>query len=537
MNPAGETRDRWWRNAVFYEVYVRSFADGNADGVGDLPGVRARLPYLAELGVDAIWLTPFYRSPMADGGYDVADHCDVDPIFGTLADFDAVLSDAHKLGLRVTVDLVPNHSSAEHRWFIEAVLSAPGSDARRRYHFRAGNRVPNNWESDFGGPAWTRSVNADGSLGEWYLHLFAPEQPDFDWSNPEVHHEFERVLRFWLDRGVDGFRVDVAHGLVKAAGLPDNPPRGLLAERPGYLPVGHQWDQPGVHAIFRRWRIISDSYPGDRMLIGEAWVDGQDALARYVRPDELHQAFNFAFLQTSWVAGDLRCVITDCLRAARQVGSAPTWVLSNHDVVRHLSRYGDGHRGWLRARSAILLILALPGAVYLYQGEELGLPEVELPSAALRDPTWERSGRTRRGRDGARVPIPWTGDRPGWGFTEPGVTPWLPMPAGWERYAADGQSRDESSMLCLYRLALRIRSERWWIASEELRWCETSSGMLTFRRGRLLCATNFGPDPVAVPTGARLLLRSTGIENEPLEQDCTGWWLQPGDGSDSIADG
>ncbi len=540
MQSPGGTGRPWWRDAVFYEVYVRSFADGNADGVGDLIGARGKLQYLVDLGVDAIWLTPFYRSPMADGGYDVADHCDVDPMFGTLDDFDALLADAHQLGVKVTVDLVPNHCSIEHRWFVEAAHSAPGSDARRRFHFRDGDLIPNNWESDFGGPAWTRLVNEDGSIGQWYLHLFAPQQPDFDWSNPDVHDEFDRILRFWLDRGVDGFRVDVAHGLVKAAGLPDNPPPAVSSplDTPTpavYRPVGHQWDQPGVHEVFRRWRSIVDSYPGDRMTIGEAWVDGQDALARYVRSDELHQAFNFAVLQAPWVAGDLRSVIEDCLRAAGHVGSAPTWVLSNHDVVRHPTRYGGGPQGLLRARAAILLVLALPGAAYLYQGEELGLPEVELPDTALRDPTWERSGRTRRGRDGARVPIPWVGDRPGLGFTDPAATPWLPLPPGWDGFAADGQLRDDASMLGLYRAALRIRNARWRTAADNLEWLSAPPEVLAFRRGRLLCVVNVGEVAVVPPQEVQLLLRSNGFGSEPLERDGSGWWLLPADGPAGIS--
>lgn len=405
----------WWQDAVIYQVYPRSFADSNGDGMGDLEGVRSRLPYLRALGVDAVWLSPFYASPQADAGYDVADYRAIDPMFGSLLDADALIRDAHELDLRVIVDVVPNHSSDQYDWFRRALKDGPGSALRERYHFRPGKGAhgelpPNDWESIFGGPAWTRTTDPDGTPGEWYLHLFAPEQPDFNWDHPAVADEFRSILRFWLDMGVDGFRVDVAHGLVKAAGLPDIGETGgdsqlkLLGN--DVMPF---FDQDGVHEIYRSWRTILDEYPGDRIAVAEAWTPTVERTANYVRPDEMHQAFNFQYLSTFWDAAALRDVIDTSLAAMRPVGAPTTWVLSNHDVTRHTTRFahpvalgtqlrdaGDRELGARRARAATLLMLALPGSAYLYQGEELGLPDVtDLPDEARQDPrTSARPGRT-----------------------------------------------------------------------------------------------------------------------------------------------
>ncbi|HCA85737.1 MAG TPA: alpha-glucosidase, partial [Streptomyces sp.] len=412
----------WWRDAVIYQIYVRSFADGDGDGVGDLRGARERLPHLARLGVDAVWLTPFYASPQADGGYDVADYRTVDPLFGDLDDARALLRTAHRLGLRVIMDVVPNHTSDRHEWFRQALHEGPGSPARARYLFRpgrgpAGELPPNDWESVFGGPAWTRTENPDGTPGEWYLHLFAPEQPDLDWDDAEVRREFDAILRFWLGLGVDGFRVDVAHGMVKAEGLPDighgQQARLIGTQR---LPF---FDQDGVHEIHRHWRRLLDSYDGERIGVAEAWAPTSERLALYVRPDEMHQAFNFQFLRSPWDAGELRAVIDESLRATGSVGAATTWVLSNHDVVRHSTRYApdDPEQGLRRARAAALLMLALPGSAYIYQGEELGLPEVtDLPDTVRQDPSFLRSDGQDGLRDGCRVPIPWSGTEEPYGF-------------------------------------------------------------------------------------------------------------------------
>ncbi|MEU8200922.1 glycoside hydrolase family 13 protein [Streptosporangium sp. NPDC049046] len=518
---------RWWRDAVIYQVYVRSFADGNGDGVGDLIGVRGRLPYLADLGVDAIWLTPFFTSPMADFGYDVADYRDVDPIFGSLADAGALIDDAHRHGLRVIVDVVPNHTSDRHAWFLEALAAPPGDPARERYIFREGRGVggelpPNDWESVFGGPAWTRLPD-----GEWYLHLFAPQQPDLNWENPEVHAEFESILRFWLDMGVDGFRIDVAHGMVKAEGLPDVG----HADQVGMIgtEVVPFFDQDGVHEIHRAWRKLLDSYPGERIGVAEAWAPSSQRLANYVRPDEMHQAFNFHFLVTPWEAAPFRAVIQESLTTAGMVGAPSTWVLSNHDVKRHLTRYGGGEIGLRRSRAAALLTLSLPGSAYVYQGEELGLPEVlDLPEEFQRDP--QRLRNPDHGRDGCRVPLPWADDEPHFGFSLPGAeATWLPMPPSWGPLSVASQLDDPLSTLNLYREALRIRRERRSFDDAPLTWLDSPEGTLAFSRGEgFACTLNLTGEPVELPAPGRILLASTETAVEDgvvrLAPDSAVWW-------------
>ena len=508
------TTTRWWRDAVIYQVYVRSFADSDGDGIGDLPGIRSRLPYLADLGVDALWITPFYTSPMADFGYDVADYRDVDPIFGTLEDARALVREAHDQGLRVIVDVVPNHTSDRHRWFQEALDSAPGSAARARYFFRDGRgpdgaEPPNDWESVFGGPAWTRVPD-----GQWYLHLFAPEQPDLDWDNPEVHTEFQDILRFWLDIGVDGFRVDVAHGMVKAPGLPDvGHADQIRMLGTAVLPY---FDQDGVHEIHRAWRRLLDSYGGERIAVAEAWASSQERLSAYVRPDELHQAFNFPYVTADWDARAKRNVIEESMRTNELVGAAPTWVLSNHDVKRHVTRYGDGELGVRRARAAALLMLALPGSAYIYQGEELGLAEVlDLPAEYLQDP--QRARDPESGRDGCRVPLPWSGEEPPFNFSA--FKSWLPIPDRWQGLTVEKQSADPESMLSLYRAALRIRREHPALGDGTLHWLVGPPGTLVFARGdsadgdgtRLTCAVNLSDKTVRIPTYGRPLLASAPI--------------------------
>ncbi|MBT8227903.1 MAG: glycoside hydrolase family 13 protein [Dactylosporangium sp.] len=532
----------WWQAAVIYQVYPQSFADSNADGIGDLPGITSRLGHLATLGVDAVWLSPFYRSPMRDGGYDVADYRDVDPMFGTLADFDALLAEAHRLGLRVIVDIVPNHTSSEHRWFVEALAAPSGSAARDRYIFRQGSgpdgdEPPNDWQSVFGGLAWTRVAD-----GEWYLHLFDSSQPDLDWLNREVHAEFESTLRFWLDRGVDGFRVDVAHGLIKADGLPDvghTNQGGIIGRDP--LPY---FDQDGVHEIYREWRKIIDSYPGERIAVAEAWTSTVERAARYVAPDELHQAFNFEYLFTPWSATDLRASIDGSIAACGAIGAPPTWVLSNHDVQRHTTRYGAlGAAGLRRARAATLLTMALPGSCYLYQGEELGLPEVtDLPPDARRDPQWFRTNGAEPGRDGCRVPMPWSGTTPPFDFS-PGesAAPWLPVPASWASMTAERQAANPGSTLSLYRTALRIRKEHPALGyGPPLRWLDTPTGVLAFVReperdtaaggAPLTCVVNLTEAPVSlrdVLERADLgppLLASDRLSGDQLPPDTAAWW-------------
>jgi len=511
----------WWREAVFYQIYVRSFADGNGDGIGDLAGIRARLPYLSLLGVDALWLTPFYSSPMADHGYDVADPRAVDGVFGDLDAFDALLADAHALGLKLLVDLVPNHTSDEHVWFQEALAAGPGSPARARYHFRPGrgadgSEPPNNWPSVFGGPAWQRIDD-----GEWYLHLFAPQQPDLNWTNPDVAADLERTICFWLDRGTDGFRIDVAHGLAKPPGLPDMDipaDTAILPEIPGDL----RFDQDGVHDLHRMIRRVVDRYPG-RMAVGEVWVRDDERLARYIRPDELHQVFNFHLLEAAWKAEELIAAIVRSHDVGTSVGLTPTWVLSNHDTIREVTRYGDGDTGRRRARAAIVLELALPGATYIYNGAELGLPEVRLPDDALQDPTWERSGHRERGRDGARVPMPWSGVQPPYDFTT-GAATWLPMPDDWAELTVERELDDAGSMLSLYRQALALRRDRPEMTGPGIAWYGAPDGCLAFRRdGGLTCALNATDAPVPLPPGTVVLASAPLAGDGMLPGDAAAW--------------
>ncbi|MFF5014360.1 glycoside hydrolase family 13 protein [Streptomyces sp. NPDC001165] len=536
----------WWRQAVIYQVYPRSFADADGDGLGDLRGVTERLNHLATLGVDALWLSPFYPSELADGGYDVADHRDVDPRLGTLDDFDALAAEAHRLGLKVVVDIVPNHTSHLHPWFQEALRAGPGSAARERYVFRPGRGAdgelpPTDWQSVFGGSAWRRVAD-----GDWYLHLFAPEQPDLNWENEEVRADFRTTLRFWSDRGVDGFRVDVAHGLAKdladplrdVGGLGATGEEALQRVEPGSHPY---WDRDEVHEIYRDWRKIFDAYSPPRTAVAEAWVpDARRAL--YARPDELGQAFNFEYLQAAWGADELRRVITGSLATARAAGASATWVLSNHDVVRHASRLvlprGTDENAWLlsggtapatdreaglrRARAATLLMLALPGSSYVYQGEELGLPEVaDLPAEVLRDPIWEQTGHARKGRDGCRVPLPWTTTGPSYGFGS-GVA-WLPQPASFASYAVEAQAGTEGSTLELYRTALRLRRKL--LEGETLTWTPGApAGVLDFARTETWrCVTNLIAEPVPLPPGEVLLASTPLPEPDVLPPDTTVW--------------
>lgn len=520
----------WWRDAVIYQVYVRSFADSSGDGVGDLPGITARLPYLAQLGVDALWLNPFYPSPQKDAGYDVSDYRDVEPLFGELRDFDDLLDAAHRLAIRVIIDLVPNHTSSEHPWFRAALAAAPDSRERARYIFRdgrgaSGELPPNDWQSIFGGSAWTRIDD-----GQWYLHLFAPEQPDLDWNDPEVVAEFDDILTFWLDRGVDGFRIDVAHGLAKDPDLVDLP-ADLDPDIPSWVAQSRHpfWDRDEVHDVYRRWRGILDSYPGERMTVAEAWVYDATRYARYVRSDELHTAFNFTFLMAPWDAPALHGAIDDTLEGLRSVGAPATWVLANHDVMREVSRYGDGATGLRRARAACLLMLSLPGSAYIYQGEELGLEEVrDIPPELRQDPLYHRSGGADPGRDGCRVPMPWSGDAPPFGFSSD-PRPWLPQPPSWAAKTVEAQERDPASMLALYRDALRIRRSRAGLQSRELRWLETDAAVLAFTRGAAFaCVVNTGVEPVELPAPlarGRVVLASDELGGDGLLPGDAAVWI------------
>ena len=543
--------DSWWRGAAIYQLYVRSFADASGDGIGDLAGARAQLPYLAALGVDAIWFNPWYPSPMFDAGYDIADYRSIDPVFGTLADADALITEAHALGIRIIIDVVPNHGSFVHPWFAEALAAGPGSAARDRFWFRpgtgpGGDLPPNNWQSIFGGPAWTRVTEPDGTPGEWYLHLFAPEQPDYNWDSADVRREFEDVLRFWFDRGVDGIRIDSAALLSKDPALPDlgdgEPPTGL-----------HPYtDRDDVHEIYRSWRAIADEAPG-RVLVGEVWLPDAGRLARYVHPGQLHTVFNFPYLSCPWDARALRAVIDQTLGLPG--GSPATWVLSNHDVDRIVTRYGredtafsldrrryfhgfpvDLELGTRRARAAALLTMALPGAVYIYQGEELGLWEVQDISDELRqDPIWHRTHGEDPGRDGARVPLPWSGTEPPFGFSPPDADapPWLRQPKEWRELTVAAESASPDSMLALYRAALSIRHSGPLLGDGPMTWVPSPDGVLAFDRAAdaadgadgacVRCIANMSGAPVPFPPDAALLLASGPLDAGLLPPDTVAW--------------
>jgi alpha-glucosidase len=551
------TARQWWRNAVIYQVYLRSFADGNGDGIGDLAGLRSRLDHLSDLGVDGFWLNPCYPSPQADHGYDVADYQDIEPAYGDLAAFDALTEQAHARGLKVLMDLVPNHCSSVHPWFRAALTAAPGTPERERFVFRDGRGPhgelpPNNWQSVFGGPAWTRTTTPDGTPGQWYLHLFDAAQPDFNWRNLDVAEMFDDVLRFWFDRGVDGFRIDVAHGMYKHPDLPDWDGDGFNE---------YSWDQPEVHEVFRRWRAIAASYGPERQLtlVGEVWVPTVTALAAYLREDELPQAFFFDLLVQPWDAALFRASIDRAFAEIGATGATITWTLANHDVHRAVTRYGitapvpyppsvhpgtglsrprgevDVALGQGRARAAIMLLLALPGSHYLYQGEEFGLPEVlDLPDEARQDPAWARSGHLDPGRDGCRVPLPWTTDPASRGFSPAGTTaaPWLPQPEWFAEYALSEQVGVPTSTLTLHRDALRARKDLFRAADEAVTWLEVPErpDVLAFRRGTALCVTVFGEDRFDLPARwGRPQLTSAPARAGSLPGGSTAWLRLPED--------
>ncbi|MBQ1120607.1 glycoside hydrolase family 13 protein [Streptomyces sp. A73] len=533
------TTQRWWRDAVIYQVYVRSFLDSTGDGVGDLAGVRAGLPYLKKLGVDGIWLSPFYPSPHHDHGYDVADYCDVDPLFGDLQEFDRLVADAHRLGVKVVIDIVPNHCSSQHPWFRAALADRPGGPARSRFHFADGRGPdgelpPNNWRAMFGGPAWSRVTEPDGRPGQWYLHLFTPDQPDLNWRAPEVGRDFIDVLRFWLDRGVDGFRIDVAAGLFKHPALPDSPdPEADERARDSVNPLA--WNQPEVHQVWRDWRAVCDEYAArdgiERLLVGEVSVPTAREHAEYVRADELHQAFFFDLLSAEWDVDTFRKTISEALTDIAGTGSTVTWVLNNHDQVRTVTRYAGESTtvGPARARAAALLMLALPGAAYIYQGEELGLPEVvDLPDEVLTDPIFRRTGSRKRVRDGCRVPLPWSGHASPFGFTSADSTarPWLPQPEWFAEHATERALADTRSFWHLYRDGLQLRRNLPQLGEGHLRWLETPPQILAFVRGDgLVCAVNFGLDPAPAPVAGTPLLASRDCPPGVLPGSTAAWWI------------
>jgi alpha-glucosidase len=540
---------KWWQDAVIYQIYPRSFADGNGDGVGDLVGTTARLESLASLGIDAIWFSPFFKSPQKDAGYDVADYRSIDPLFGTNEEFDTLLAKAKTLGLRIIVDIVPNHSSDQHELFQAALKAAPGSPEREMYMFRDGNGEngelpPNNWESVFGGKAWTRITEPDGTPGQWYLHIFDSSQPDFNWESPKVRQFFLDVLAFWLDKGVDGFRIDVAHGLVKEVGLPDVKVAATHVAGEKDRETEHPfWGQDGVHEIIRGWRDLLNTYE-DRAMCAEAWVLPLSRMAKWVRPDEYHQTFNFGYLETPWEKEPLEKVVIESLAEFGKVGAPSTWVLSNHDTIRHTSKYGvptipmhgmgigpdseqpDEAIGLRKARAASAFMLGLPGGAYIYQGEELGLPEhTTLEGKYRQDPTWFRTNGERVGRDGCRVPIPWEANGgPSFGFNSTGKS-WLPAPESFKRYARDVQEGVPGSTLELYKRLIKERKE-FALGSGEFRFAPeySSDSTLAYINNGILVISNFGPDSVNVPSGELLVTTQHDLTVEGvLEHDQTAW--------------
>jgi alpha-glucosidase len=547
----------WWRTAVIYQIYPRSFADGNGDGMGDLIGVTSRLDSLAELGIDAIWFSPFFKSPQKDAGYDISDYRQIDPLFGTNNDFDLLIAKAHSLGIRIIVDIVPNHTSDQHSWFQAALAASEGSPERDYYHFKEGKGKngelpPNNWFSIFGGPSWTRTTNADGTPGQWYLHLFDSTQPDLNWSNPHVAQEFDDILRFWLEKGVDGFRVDVAHGMVKRDGLPDsdshdangmeyNISKMATAEAEKRVPY---WGQPGVHDFIRRFRSVLDEFD-DRAMCAEASMSPLPRLAMWVRPDEYHQSFNFDYMSTPFEPAALKKIVTDSIVEYGKVGASSTWVLSNHDQVRHSTRYGyateipkpgdgigptyaqpDEAMGIRKARAASAFMLGLPGSSYIYNGEELGLPEhTNLDAKFREDPTFFRTNGERVGRDGCRVPLPWEADASeSNGFSATGKS-WLPQPANYRVFSRNLQEGVAGSTLELYKRLLKER-KAFGMGAGEFRWAEDfeDKNTLAYVNNGVLVLTNFGPDPVVVPAGELLVTTQHDLRLEgELEHDQTVW--------------
>lgn len=538
--PTAASAAEWWRSAVIYQVYVRSFADADGDGTGDLAGVLSRLQYLKDLGVDAIWFNPWYASPLADGGYDVSDYRAIHPMFGTLAQAETLITEAAALGIRTIVDIVPNHVSDQHPWFQEALAAGPGSPERERFWFHPGggdngDEMPTAWVSSFQGDTWTRTTNPDGTPGEWYLHLFTAEQPDLNWNHPDVRKEHEDILRFWFDRGVAGVRIDSAAMIIK------DPELGPLTIDPA--PGEHPHiDRDEIHDVYRGWRAVADEYDPPRVLVGEVWLEDTARFARYLRQDEMHTAFNFDFMTRPWNAAAMRESIERTLSEHQPIGAPATWVLSNHDITRPVTRYGredtsfafdrkrfgtptDLEQGTRRARAAALLTAALPGCLYIYQGDELGLPEAELPLDVIEDPMHFRSGGVDPGRDGCRVPLPWTRAGVSLGFGPAGGgAPWLPQPDGWGELSVEAQEASGTSMLSLYRAALAARRSSGDLRDGGLAWLPSGDGVLAFRRGETVVSlTNFGEAPVALPDHIGVLAASDALADGALPPDCTVW--------------
>lgn len=540
-------REKWHQDAVVYQVYLPSFADGDGDGTGDLRGVTSRLRYIKDLGVDGIWLSPFYPSGGEDGGYDVVSYTSVDSRYGSLRDFDELVASCHKFGMRVLLDLVPNHCSSQHPWFVQALKAGPGSPERQRFHFRRGrgpsaNEPPNNWGSAFGGPAWTRASH-DERDQEWYLHMFGSGQPDLNWESPEVLSAFDDVLLFWLRRGVDGFRIDVAEGLSKHPDYPDWQAAAGIGGHNPYLA-----GRPEGRAVISRWRDLVERANPDAMLIGEIWGERPSYLTPYVDGTGLDYVFYFNLMVQPFDAASMRASLEGAFEVLSTSTAGLAWTLGNHDVRRVVSRYGrtdaaqmeagipgliqraqsdgptDTALGQMRARAAFLLVAFLPGECFIYQGDELGLPDVtDLPDSARRDPQYVRSGGTVTGRDGCRVPLPWTRSGPGLGFSPLGSqhSPWLPQPSWFEQYSAESQEGDPASTLGLYRRALSIRRT---LTHAEPQVSDVGNGdLLVISRGDTACILNSGNGAVSLPPHTKVLLASAAIIDDRLPARAACW--------------
>lgn len=552
----------WWQNAVVYQLYPRSFADSNGDGIGDIEGIRRHLDHLRDLGVEAIWLTPCFPSPQRDHGYDVADYFDIEPAYGSLDDFDRLIAAASERGIRIMLDVVPNHCSSEHAWFKAAASATPGSPERARYYFRDGkgpngDEPPNNWRAIFGGSAWTRITEADGKPGQWYLHSFTPWQPDFNWYNPDVVDYFDRMLTFWFDRGVEGFRVDAVPVLGKHPDLPDLPrlPTGLTdAQAWGYNIYAHFYETG--HEVWKHWRTLIDEYehthPGRHVVtISESYGKPENIL-QYLKGDEFHQTFGFDLMLITWLAKPVRKAIADSLDMLTSVGGVPAWTLNNHDTQRIVTRLGrlnandpkawtgnnlvyvdapiDLDLGRRRARAAIALAAALPGALYLFQGEELGLEEyLDLPDEAREDPVFFGTNGQEIGRDGCRVPLPWTTEvSTNFGFSPAPVEPWLPQPKDWAQFSVEAEAGDPDSMLSFYRRLLATRPQ----LSGDLRWVEMEHpDCLAFERGGALVVLDVGAEAVDLPgelvSGRSLMFASQPEATAQRLPSDTCVWLTP----------
>ena len=554
----------WWRRAVVYQIYPKSFADGNGDGIGDLPGAISRLDYLRALGIDAVWFSPIFPSPQCDGGYDVSDYRDIDPMFGSITDAETFIREAHARQIRVILDIVPNHTSSKHRFFQEALSTLPGSPAWARYHCvrgrgEKGELPPNNWQSIFGGLAWTpllaspdgkstivgdASATAGTPTGWWFLHLFDTHQPDVNWDHPDIVREFDDTLRFWFDRGVDGIRIDVAQGMIKQRGYPDV----LDSKDPALLDPHARpyFDQPEVHEVYRRWRKIADSYDPPRVFVAEAWLDTPEKRARYLRADELHTGFNFDLLTAEWDGNKWRDIIDSSMAADALVGAPTTWVTENHDVRRSPTRYGGRvvHRevaspahvalGRVRAVAAMYTILALPGTTYLFNGQELGLEEViDLDDAEREDPHFHRTKGEHLGRDGCRVPMPWRASGTNFGFSPSNAKKsWLTQPVSWSALSVEAQEGARGSTLNRVRAATAVRRTQPALQRGSFEWVREMcvDGVVAFRRAvagspSVVCVANMSANPTS-PVVGTVLCSSNEVSGGIVPPDTTAWFLQ-----------